>query len=501
MMKKKKRTTKKTPWQSLTAFAAALAMVVSMGFAAGITAEPSHAAGSYEITGQYVTENFGDYSEGWPEGITSLPNQLETTFSLYKVGHYSHVDGKSVIVLDEPYSGITLPEKQKDDYSSESEWIKEWLSVAQTISQKVTKDTPKAAEDQKANKDNDWKFSFSGLDTGVYLLMGTDSDLTKVPGEKQTTFWRPQPMLIQVFEGSAKDVKVKPEAETAHNFRVTKYWKSDKDDEAIENAVRPKSVTVKIYYDKANNADPVYTEKLNSENSWSFAWTATKDKNDPYKWTVEEQALGGEADKYYTYSIEPVVAGSTNDGLSATDNDSPTEADINNTGNLKIFKLTNTFEPAELELTKKLPKGFVNHSDNVSTTFVFEITGFKKNDKDVEEQIYHKYVSLVFDKDGNLKQNSKTVKYIPVGLSRLVVREVQAANYDVDKAEKTYNASGESDGITFADNTYTVEFSNDYNGKTQYSGGAINKFKLNDEQSGFTVDGHEGKTLGDSDKN
>lgn len=497
MMRKKKRTTTKTLWQSLTAFAAALAMVVSMGFAAGITAEPSHAAGSYTINGQYVTENFGDYSEGWPEGITSLPNQLETTFSLYKVGHYSHVDGKSVIVLDEAYSDVTLPEKQKDDYSSESEWIKDWLSVAQTISQKVTADTPKAAEDQIAKASNEWKFSFSGLDTGVYLLMGTDSDLTKVPREKQTTFWRPQPMLIQVFEGSAKDVKVKPEAETAHNFRVTKYWKSDKDDEAIENAVRPKSVTVKIYYDKANNADPVYTEELNSENSWTFAWTATKNRNNPYKWTVEEQALGGEADKYYTYSIEPVVAGSTNDGTSQTDNDSPTEADINNTGNLKIFKLTNTFEPAELELTKKLPKGFLNHNDNVSTTFVFEISGYK----DVEERIYHKYVSLVFDKDGNLKENSKTVKYIPVGLSKLVVREVQAANYEVDKEVKQYIAGGESNDITFDGKKYTVEFTNDYTGTTQYSGGVINKFKLDDKQSGFTVDGHEGKTLGDSDKN
>lgn len=482
-MRKKKKTIIKTPWQSLTAFAAALAMVVSMGFAAGITAEPSHAAGDYEITGKYVTENFGKYSEDWPTTIGSVPTELKTTFSVYKVGYYTHVDGKSVIMLDQAYidKGIKLPPSYKE---GDDEGLKNWLAVAKEISSDVQGEPADTAEDVQGGK----TFTLNVDEKGLYLLVGTSAPLENYPVQGQITNWRPQPMLVQVFDGSNRTVNVKPEADIAQNFQVTKFWDcADQGDKDLEDKIRPKSVTVDIYYDKDENnkldASELYKQVvLDEEHDWTFKWVPrVKEYPNPLLWAIQEQDLEGEAGKYYTHSVA--------------------DGDTNNTNNLKFFRLTNTFEPAELELTKKLPKGFVNHSDNVSTTFVFEITGFKKNDKDVEEQIYHKYVSLVFDKDGNLTENSKTVKYIPVGLSKLVVREVQAANYKVDKEVKQYIAGSESNDIAFDGKKYTVEFTNDYTGTTQYSGGVINKFKLNDEQSGFTVDGHEGKTLGDSDKN
>lgn len=473
MMKKKKRTTKKTPWQSLTAFAAALAMVVSMGFAAGITAEPSHAADSYAITGQYVTDNFGEYSENWPTDIKSVPTELKTTFSVYKVGYYTHnAEGKSVIMLDPAYidKGIKLPPSYQE---GDKDGLEAWMTTAKTISDNVQGD-PVATADVNGGE----TFTLTVSETGLYLLVGTSAPIEQ-GGQK--IYWRPQPMLVQVFDGSNRTVNVKPEAEIAQNFQVTKYWEcADQGDKDLESSIRPKSINIDIYYDKNQNhqldSSELYNTQpvvLSSDNSWTYTWSPkVNDYPNPQLWAVQEQDLSGEAGKYYSHSV--------------------TDGDANNTNNLRIFKLTNTFEPAKLELTKKLPKGFINHNDNVSTTFVFEITGYKNDDK-----IYHKYVSLVFDKDGNLKENSKTVKHIPIGLTKLVVKEVQAANYDVDKAEKTYNAGGQSDGITFANNTYTVEFSNTYNGTTHYSGGVINKFKLNDTQSGFTVDGSEGKTWKD----
>ena len=461
----------------------------------GINSKQVNAESTYTVTGQYVTENFGNYTDNWSPGITSVPSQLKTTFSLYKVGHYEHdADGKSVIILDPPFDTVTLPENwqkiKKEDYDDENDWIKEWLAVAQTLSMKVEGLTPVKDPVTVTGANT---FSFEGItEKGLYLLYGTSSELKDVPKEGQNTWWRPQPMLIQVFDGSKTTVKVKPECETLHKFRVTKYWKcTDPEDIEIEGKLRPASVTVKIYYDKDKNPTPVYTEKLNKDNSWSFAWSADREHNDPFKWTVEEQILSGEAALYYTYSVEPITAGSVNDGTSEEDNDEPTDEDISNTGNLKIFKLTNTFEPAKLKIIKKIDK-YLNNSDNVSTTFIFEVTGYKKNAEGVEKRVYHKYVGLEFNADGKLI-NEKEVGYLPVGLSRLVVREVESPNYDIDEAEKQY-VKGEtnSDDFTFDGKLYTVSFKNTYNNETHFDGGVINHFNLDGD--GFKPGTPEGKT-------
>ena len=280
-----------------------------------------------------------------------------------------------------------------------------------------------------------------------------------------------------------------------HKFRVTKYWKcADEADSEIEGKLRPASVTVKIYYDKENNSKPVYTKELNKDNSWSFAWSADREHNDPFKWTVEEQILSGEAALYYTYSVEPITAGSVNDGTSEEDNDDPTNEDISNTGNLKIFKLTNTFEPAKLKIIKKIDK-YLNNSDSVSTTFIFEVTGYKKNAEGVEKRVYHKFVGLEFNADGKLT-NEKEVGYLPVGLSRLVVKEVDSSNYKVvGEKEKQYTAvEGDEDDITFDGKLYTVEFTNKYNETTHFDGGVINHFNLDIDKDKFEPGTPEGKT-------
>ena len=284
-----------------------------------------------------------------------------------------------------------------------------------------------------------------------------------------------------------------------HNFRVTKYWKcADEADSAIEGKLRPTSVTVKIYYDKANNPTPRETVKLgpndDPKKNWTYSWTSDREHNDPFKWTVEEEVLSGEAALYYTYSVEPITAGSVNDGTSEEDNDDPTDEDISNTGNLKIFKLTNTFEPAKLKIIKNIDK-YLNNSDNVSTTFIFEVTGYKKNAEGVEKRVYHKFVGLEFNADGKLT-NEKEVGYLPVGLSRLVVKEVDSSNYKVvGEKEKQYTAvEGDEDDITFDGKLYTVEFTNEYNGTTHFDGGVINHFNLDIDKDKFEPGTPEGKT-------
>ena len=123
---------------------------------------------------------------------------------------------------------------------------------------------------------------------------------------------------------------------------------------------------------------------------------------------------------------------------------------------------------------------------------MFEVTGYKNNAAGAEEQVYHKYVSLKFDADGKLT-NEKEVDYIPVGLSKLVVREVESPNYTVDQAVKTYTAkAGDTDDITFDGNLYTVSFKNTFNGETHFDGGVINHFNMNGNT--FKPGTPEGKT-------
>lgn len=439
----------------------------------GVNSKPVDAESTYTVSGQYVANGFNNYTDKWASEIEAVPNQVKTTFSLYKVGHYENVDGKSVIALDPPFNNVTLPTKSKEEYSDENAWIKDWLAAAQTMSMRLDGQTPVVTTGEvTGNK----PFSLGGItEKGLYLLVGTSCEFDM---DGQTVWWRPQPMLIQVFDGSNTTVNVKPECETSSKFRVTKYWACPNQDySTIESSIRPASVTVRIYYDRANNSTPVYTEELNAGNSWTFEWKANQNQKDPTKWTVEEEALGGEAGNYYTYTVEsPGTATSGGNSNAASE---------------KLFKVTNTFNPPKLKIIKKLDN-YLNNSDNVSTTFAFEVTGYKNNAAGAEEQVYHKYVSLKFDADGKLT-NEKEVNYIPVGLSKLVVREVESPNYTVDQAVKTYTAkAGDTDDITFDGNLYTVSFKNTFNGETHFDGGVINHFNMNGNT--FKPGTPEGKT-------
>ena len=59
----------------------------------GINSKPVDAESTYTVSGQYVTEDL----QTWTPGISEVPNKVKTTFSLYKVGHYENINGKSVI--------------------------------------------------------------------------------------------------------------------------------------------------------------------------------------------------------------------------------------------------------------------------------------------------------------------------------------------------------------------------------------------------------------------
>ena len=466
-------------------------LLLAFAIVFGVNSKQVNAESTYTITGQYVTENL----QTWTPEFSKVPDEVTTTFSLYKVGHYENVNGKSVIVLDGVYSNVHfdgqgLDIDKKDYEGKETEWIKAWLATAQTLSMKV--EGQKVVDKSQEITGNQTfvlgdKGEIDEEGKGLYLLVGTSCSFEK---NGHTVWWRPQPMLIQVFDGSETTVYVKPECEALHKFCVTKSWIVPSGEQEAEGMVRPESVKVNIYYDKANNQNPVYEDVVLGPSSkpaedWRFSWTARKGQDDPFKWTVEEQIPDGEAGKYYTYVVSE---------LPTVDN-----GEISDVNKEKVFELTNTFEPAKLNITKNL-KNYLNNSNNVSTTFVFEVTGYKEN---VVEPVYHKYVSLKFDAEGNeitgdgTLTNSKEVNYLPIGLSKLVVKEIDSSNYKVvDKKEKTYTADGSgTDGIDFDGDVYTVSFTNTHNGQTHYNGGVINHFDL--DGNTFTPGQQEGKTYKD----
>lgn len=410
-----------------TLFVMVLLLAFAMVFA--VTAKPSHAA---TLDGEYTL------NENYSPGINTIPTLKATTFELYKVG--SFVVGDPYVKLDEPYDKMgVLPLKADPDKIGEVKWTKEWLSCAATIDNGI-KSMQNAPTPITVNVDTNGEFSVSGLANGLYLLRGDSQIVENYPAAGQSSYWWPQPMLVSILNSDVT-VGVKPMTGTIHHLKVQKKWQWPSDVDAnIKELAGLDAIDVELYY----NGVLQNTVTLNDANNWTYEWDTGKDE-DPSLWSVQEVVKGAgqeEFEKSFTVTYEPPK-------FYQDDN--------------AVVTITNTYDRRTLQITKTLD-AYIDNGEGNSTSLVFELSGYKG-----DKRIYHKYVGMQFD--GKTDSQTLSVKDIPLGLDRLMVKEVYSSNYEPDATEKEANGPDEK-GV------YTVSFKNSPNGKTHGSG-VINKFKIN----------------------
>lgn len=109
--------------------------------------------------------------------------------------------------------------------------------------------------DAYATSDSSGKASFSGLESGIYLVIGKEV-------ESNGVFYMPQVSLISLSGDLSVDLKYET-SNKASRIHVLKVWKKD------NKKSRPKSIEVCLLRSDGIVVDKV---KLNSDNQWSYTW-------------------------------------------------------------------------------------------------------------------------------------------------------------------------------------------------------------------------------------
>lgn len=109
--------------------------------------------------------------------------------------------------------------------------------------------------DAYATSDSSGKASFSGLESGIYLVFGKEV-------ESNGVFYMPQVSLVSLSGDLSVDLKYET-SNKASRIHVLKIWKKD------NKKSRPKSIEVCLL-----RSDGIVVDKviLNSENQWSYTW-------------------------------------------------------------------------------------------------------------------------------------------------------------------------------------------------------------------------------------
>lgn len=173
---------------------------------------------------------------------------------------------------------------------------KEWRDTANTLAFYTSADNlePYAS----ALTDTDGRVSFAGLETGVYLVMGT-SAVTQTGTYRFENFCQFLPISID-GQNQNYDVVAKPKStfepkpeEPKREFQVIKLWK-----DAGNRGKRPKSVSIDIL----KNGVVQETVQLNPDNNWSYSWTAPVGED---IWSVVERDVPAD----YTVVISTSATG------------------------------------------------------------------------------------------------------------------------------------------------------------------------------------------------
>lgn len=109
--------------------------------------------------------------------------------------------------------------------------------------------------DAYATSDSSGKASFSGLESGIYLVVGKEV-------ESNGVFYMPQVSLISLTGDLSVDLKVET-SDKPSRIHVLKVWKKD------NKKSRPKSIEVCLLRSDGIVVDRVV---LNSDNQWSTTW-------------------------------------------------------------------------------------------------------------------------------------------------------------------------------------------------------------------------------------
>lgn len=109
--------------------------------------------------------------------------------------------------------------------------------------------------DVYATSDSSGKARFSGLESGIYLVVGKEV-------ESNGVFYMPQISLISLSGDLSVDLKYET-SNKASRIHVLKIWKKD------NKKSRPKSIEVCLLRSDGIVVDKV---KLNSDNQWSTTW-------------------------------------------------------------------------------------------------------------------------------------------------------------------------------------------------------------------------------------
>lgn len=109
--------------------------------------------------------------------------------------------------------------------------------------------------DACVTSDSSGKASFSGLESGIYLVVGKEV-------ESNGVFYMPQVSLISLSGDLSVDLKYET-SNKASRIHVLKVWKKD------NKKSRPKSIEVCLLRSDGIVVDKV---KLNLDNQWSYTW-------------------------------------------------------------------------------------------------------------------------------------------------------------------------------------------------------------------------------------
>ena len=109
--------------------------------------------------------------------------------------------------------------------------------------------------DAYATSDSSGKSSFTGLESGIYLVVGKEV-------ESNGVFYMPQVSLVSLSEDLSVDLKYET-SDKPSRIHVLKVWKKD------NKKSRPKSIEVCLLRSDGIVVDKV---KLNSDNQWSYTW-------------------------------------------------------------------------------------------------------------------------------------------------------------------------------------------------------------------------------------
>lgn len=327
----------------------------------------------------------------------------------------------------------------------------------------------------------DWKYSFTDLDK---YKDGTEITYT-VTEEPVTDYTTTQSGYN--FTNTHTPEKI--------DVTVEKVW----EDKENQFGIRPESVTINLYRKTAAQSDEQTTEDSedaaaeDKELVGTVTLTGTAAETVPETGAYEYEAWKGIFPDMPKYAggqeIEYIVEEAAVDGYKAeitgpvkTAYDEP----VNNKTGKYTYTVTNTLETVDLEIIKDLLQ-YVDHYNslegNVTTTFVFKITGNKEG---VEKPVYSTQVGIQLDTAGTA---SKTLKNLPKGLT-YTVTEVYSGSYSPeDGATKTATIS--KDGTKF-----TVEFKNSGT-DIEYGGGVINKYTKNDDGTAYGNPTQEGRVKGE----